>query len=120
MSNGFQIDGVLLVTGGGSGIGREIAIAFAVEGAKGVHLCDTNAEALGEVAKALKEHATSSNFEVMTTVMNVTKPEECEKAVTDTVTKWNRLDVSKDPLYVYKESRNADLSASTCSRMVAT
>lgn len=94
MAKGFQIDGFLLVTGGGSGIGREIALAFAAEGAKGVHICDMNREALDEVTKTLQECATNPKFEVISTVMNVTKAEDCERAVRDTVAKWGRLDVS--------------------------
>lgn len=94
MTSGFNISGVLLVTGGGSGIGREIAMAFAAEGARGIHLCDMNSESLQEVANALKKSATHPDFEVIYSVMNVTKPEDCDRAVADTITKWSRLDVS--------------------------
>ena len=91
---GFQVDGVLLVTGGASGIGRAIAVAFAAEGARGVHLCDMNEGLLKEVADDLRSLATNPSFEAIYSVMNVTKPEDCEKAVADTVAKWGRLDVS--------------------------
>jgi NAD(P)-dependent dehydrogenase (short-subunit alcohol dehydrogenase family) len=94
MNSGFNINGVLLVTGGGSGIGREIAMAFAAEGARGIHLCDMNSEALLEVANELQKLATNPHFEAVYSVMNVTKPEDCDRAVADTITKWSRLDVS--------------------------
>lgn len=90
---GLGIDGVLLVTGGGSGIGREIALSFAAEGARGVHICDINKEALDETAKDLQACATSDNFEVIYSVMNVMKPEDCDRTVADTIAKWGRLDV---------------------------
>lgn len=91
---GFQVDGVLLVTGGGSGIGREIALAFASEGARGIHLCDMNEDALMRVVNELQERATHAKFEAIYSVMNVTKPDDCDRAVADTVAKWDRLDVS--------------------------
>ncbi|KAK9893394.1 3-oxoacyl-reductase [Cystobasidium minutum MCA 4210] len=91
-NRGFEVDGVLLVTGGASGIGRAIAEAFAAEGARGVHLCDMNKDLLEEVAQDLKFYAANPAFEVIYSLMDVTKPEDCEKAVADTVAKWNRLD----------------------------
>lgn len=41
----------VLVTAGAGGIGREIALAFAEEGAR-VHVCDVDTEALAEFARA--------------------------------------------------------------------
>src|SRR5688572_4879952 len=41
----------VLVTAGAGGIGREIALAFAEEGAR-VHVCDVDTEALAELARA--------------------------------------------------------------------
>jgi NAD(P)-dependent dehydrogenase (short-subunit alcohol dehydrogenase family) len=90
---GFGIDGVLLVTGGGSGIGREIALQFAAEGARGVNVCDINSSALEAVVKDLQARATNPDFKAIYSVTNVTKSEDCESAVADTISEWGRLDV---------------------------
>ena len=52
----------VMVTAGASGIGLEIARAFAREGAK-VHVCDVDGEALGRLAKG-DSHITSSACDV--------------------------------------------------------
>jgi NAD(P)-dependent dehydrogenase (short-subunit alcohol dehydrogenase family) len=46
-------DKIVVVTGGGSGIGRALCVRFAAEGAKAIVVADVNGEAAGEVARAV-------------------------------------------------------------------
>jgi NAD(P)-dependent dehydrogenase (short-subunit alcohol dehydrogenase family) len=46
-------DKIVVVTGGGSGIGRALCVRFAAESAKAIVVADVNGEAAGEVARAV-------------------------------------------------------------------
>ncbi|GAB6930428.1 SDR family oxidoreductase [Paenibacillus sp. JCM 10914] len=80
---------VVLITGGSRGIGLETAVTFALEGAK-VAICARDEEQLAAAADHIR-HATAS--EVLAIAADVTKPEECIQAVSDTVQHYGRLDI---------------------------
>lgn len=79
---------VALVTGGGSGIGRDAALGFARGGAK-VVVCDVD-EAGGNETVALVEQAGSEAVFVLT---DVSKPESVEAAVAAAVDAFGGLNV---------------------------
>ncbi len=51
-------DSVVVITGAGSGIGRELAVALAAEGVRGLALSDRNEETLAETVGKLPESGT--------------------------------------------------------------
>lgn len=81
-------DKVAIITGGARGIGREIALAYAREGAH-ISLCDVNAEALAETAKEIE----TLDRQVYTAVVDVTNFEQVEDFIKKTNETLGRIDV---------------------------
>jgi 3-oxoacyl-[acyl-carrier protein] reductase len=81
-------DKVALVTGGARGIGREIALLFAREGAD-IALCDVNAEAL---ASTQKEIAALGRKALIGTV-DVTNAGQADEFTQKTLDKFSKIDI---------------------------
>lgn len=77
-------DKVIIVTGGAKGIGAGITKALAVEGAIPVIVGRNETD-----NKAMLDEIGGKGFYV---TAELTKPEECKKAVDETVKKFNRID----------------------------
>jgi 3-hydroxybutyrate dehydrogenase len=84
---------VAIVTGAASGIGKQVAIRLAAEGAIPV-IADLNLDAAGATAKEIqalyKDKGGSDAFAV---AMNVTDEAEVEKGVAVTVAKYGKVDI---------------------------
>jgi NAD(P)-dependent dehydrogenase (short-subunit alcohol dehydrogenase family) len=81
-------DKVATVTGGGSGIGREIALLFAREEAK-VVVADCAAEAGEETVRQIRE----SGGEAIFIKADVSQAGDAERMVRKTIEKYGRLDI---------------------------
>ncbi len=81
-------DKVIIVTGGGRGIGRAIAIAYAAEGAK-VVIVSRSKEQLDEV----EQEISSQHGEVFAVTADIRDKVEVESLVLKTVDKYGRIDV---------------------------
>jgi NAD(P)-dependent dehydrogenase (short-subunit alcohol dehydrogenase family) len=86
---GKLIDKVAIITGGDSGIGRAVAIAYAMEGAKVAILYNVN-DKDANTTKAMVEERGS---ECLPIKMDVRKPEECESAVQQTIDAFGKLNI---------------------------
>lgn len=85
----FRLDNkVSIVTGAGSGIGREIALLYAKQGAK-VVVADVNLEAANAVAQEIASAGGTANVQRM----NVADEAEVISAITATVERYGRLDI---------------------------
>lgn len=80
---------VALVTGASRGIGRAIALTLAKEGAKVVVNYAGNVEAANEVKKAIED----AGGEVVVIGADVSKSDEAEKIVNETVEKFGGIDI---------------------------
>jgi len=79
---------VVLVTGASSGIGKEVVLSFARQGAK-LALAARRRELLGEVAQAVRD----TGSEVLVVPTDVTAPRAARAAVAKVYRKWGRLDI---------------------------
>jgi NAD(P)-dependent dehydrogenase (short-subunit alcohol dehydrogenase family) len=79
---------VVLVTGGGSGIGRAAALRFASEGAK-VVIPDLNLASAQKVTQEIQE-AGAAAFAIQA---NVTAPEDCQRMIAAAQEQYGKLDI---------------------------
>lgn len=79
---------VVFITGAASGIGYEIGVAFAKEGAK-VAFSDINEEKLNEVVTKL----VTDGYDCFGVTCDVTREEEIVQAIDQTVERYGKLDV---------------------------
>ena len=80
---------VAIITGGDSGIGRAVAIAYAMEGANVAIAYNVN----DDDANKTKEMVEARGGQCLPIKMDVRKPEECEAAVKQTVDKFGKLNI---------------------------
>jgi NAD(P)-dependent dehydrogenase (short-subunit alcohol dehydrogenase family) len=82
-------DRVVLITGGGSGLGRAAAVRLAAEGAK-LSLVDISEAGLAATAEAVTQ--ATPDAEVITTIADVSKEEDVDRYVTETTSRFGRID----------------------------
>ncbi len=81
-------DKVVIITGGGSGIGKETGLLFAREGAK-VVVADVNEKAGAETVDTIK----NAGGEALFAKLDVSNREQTKQVVKDTIAKYGRIDV---------------------------
>ncbi|KAK4936558.1 hypothetical protein LTR10_022607 [Elasticomyces elasticus] len=75
----YSMDGVALITGAASGIGRACAVAFVEEGVKRLILADMNTTGLEETSSSLK--TLNPEVETVLTRTDTSSPEDVQKMV---------------------------------------
>ncbi|MEY4912081.1 MAG: hypothetical protein RL761_1744, partial [Pseudomonadota bacterium] len=81
-------DKIAIVTGAASGIGKEIAMTYAREGAK-VAIADLNKDA----AEATAAEIRATGAQAMSVAMDVTDETQVNAGVAEVVTAWGGVDV---------------------------
>ena len=79
---------IAIITGGNSGIGRATAMLFCQEGAKVVI-----ASRREEENKIVVDEITNEGGEIIAIQANVSKKEDCQKIIDETIKKYGRIDV---------------------------
>lgn len=86
---GKLTDKVAIITGGDSGIGRAVAIAYAMEGANVSILYNAS----DDDAQKTKSMVEERGGKCLPIKMDVRKPEECESAVQQTINEFGKLNI---------------------------
>ncbi len=107
-------DKVALITGSASGIGKEIALEYAKQGAK-VVIADLALDA----AKATAEEIAKSGGTAMAVAMNVTDETQVDKGVADAVNTYGGLDIMISNAGIQIISPVAELSLENWRKMLA-
>lgn len=104
-------DKVAFITGGGRGIGREIALLFAREGAN-IALADVNADILAGTQKDIE----AIGRQAITGIVDVTKSDQVDSFVQKTLDKFSKIDIlvnnagiTRDTLLVRMSEADWDL-----------
>ncbi len=85
----FRLEGkVAIVTGGGRGLGRQIALAYAEAGAK-VMVCSRKIDACEEVVKEIE----ALGGEGLAIACDVTDPKQVKNAVEKTMERFGKVDI---------------------------
>ncbi len=104
-------DKVAIITGGARGIGKEIALTFAKEGAD-IAICDVNAEVL----VAAQSEIEKTGRRALTGVVDVTKSDQVDSFVQKALDKFTKIDIlvnnagiTRDTLLVRMSESDWDL-----------
>jgi 3-oxoacyl-[acyl-carrier protein] reductase len=99
MSNRLQ-DRVALVTGGGQGIGRAIALRFAQAGAKVVVI-----DVMEDSAQAVAAEIKSAGGEAVAVVCDVTRRDQVDAAVTKALDAFGKIDILCNNAGITRDAR---------------
>lgn len=105
----IALDGIAIVTGAGSGIGRECALGFAFVGAAGVVFADKNLSAAQEAAKNSRTVAKNGSYHPLAIQVDVTDRQSVEEMLSQTVAKFGRVDYCVNAAGVRLEQPNLKL-----------
>lgn len=81
-----------LITGGTAGIGKEIALSFARQGAS-VAICGTNQERASEVLAALEQMRQSESQRFEMVILDISDKKAVEDAVQHLLSAWGSIDI---------------------------
>ncbi|MBC7829603.1 MAG: SDR family oxidoreductase [Chitinophagaceae bacterium] len=99
---------VAIITGGDSGIGRAVAIAYAKEGAETVIVYLNEHEDAKQTADEIRKYGK----ETLLIATDISKEENCKKIIDQTLEKFNRLDILVNNAAVqYVQHAIEDISA---------
>ncbi len=107
-------DEVALVTGGGSGLGKEMALTMAEAGAH-VVIADINLDGAQQVAEEIKK----LDRECLLLKTDVSKVEDVERMVRLSIEKWGRIDIGINSAGIGTDSPAEEMSKEMWDEMIA-
>ncbi|KAF7923136.1 uncharacterized protein EAE98_007841 [Botrytis deweyae] len=88
--------GVAIITGAGSGIGKETAFTFAEAGASAIVFADIDEAKIKEAVEESKKLATDAKYQALVIGVDVTKAESVQFLIEATVKAFGRVDYCID------------------------
>ncbi|DAA77807.1 TPA_exp: hypothetical protein A8136_5510 [Trichophyton benhamiae CBS 112371] len=88
----FHLEGIAVITGAGSGIGLECALAFAAAGAAGVVFADLDLSIVQDKAEKSRSIATNPSYKPLAVAVDVTDKCQVEDMIAQTLMTFNRID----------------------------
>ncbi|KAI1762569.1 oxidoreductase [Hypoxylon sp. FL1150] len=88
----MDVNGVALIVGAGSGIGRETALMFAERGARAVVFADLDLSTASEASEKSKSIATAANYETMAIAVDVRDRASVKAMIGQVIKRFARLD----------------------------
>ncbi|RKY90008.1 beta-ketoacyl-ACP reductase [candidate division KSB1 bacterium] len=104
---------VAIITGAARGIGREIAITLATEGAD-ISICDIDTDGLSKTAEEIK----SSGRKVFWLKTDVSREDDVKKAVDKTVEEFGRIDILVNNAGITKDNLLIRMSEDEWNRVI--
>lgn len=84
---------VIFITGGGRGIGRAVAISFAIAKAEGIILVGRTEEDLRQTADIAAREGSGSRTAIRSVVADITDPRAVSAAIQQAISTFGRIDV---------------------------
>ncbi|KAI0512613.1 NAD(P)-binding protein [Xylaria bambusicola] len=110
----MDITGNAIIFGGGSGIGRATALAFAHAGAAGLLIADVNLERAQSVANETRAASIQPRFRAEAVHVDVRLKDSVDSAFQDMVQSFGRIDYcvtcAAVPIRTFKSTADADVS----------
>ena len=105
---------VALITGGGRGIGREIALTFARNGAD-IVICDLNAEDIDETNRQVESHQRKA----LAITCDISCLSEVEQAVKKALDKFKKIDILINNAGITKDNLLLRMTESDWDKVIA-
>ena len=106
---------IAIVTGGGSGIGRGVALALAQEGSRLV-VCGRRLEKIEATVQMIKQNG----GEALAVQADVTEPEDVERLVNSTLEHYGTIDILVNNAGVYEGTQIHELSIEAWDKVMNT
>ncbi|WRT66380.1 uncharacterized protein IL334_003335 [Kwoniella shivajii] len=111
------MEGVALITGGGSGIGAATAKAFIAKGVKSIALVDIKQDTLDVTAKSLQEQS-DAGVVILTIQCDVTDENQVKEAIQKTTEKFGRIDYAVNSAGITNKSKVGEYQTGDWDRVI--
>ncbi|KAI6080374.1 oxidoreductase [Hypoxylon rubiginosum] len=106
----MDVNGVALIVGAGSGIGRETALMFAERGARAVVFADCDIRTASEASKKSKSVATVANYQTAAIAVDVQDRASIKAMIEEVIKRFTRLDYAVNSVGIGRKTQADTMS----------